>query len=694
MDDAYPSSAPPADGAQEAAASLFQNTSPWVAKEGDARRAAIQTLRNLSESVRRLSRMVEGGERGAVLELMYEQACSLRSIINAAGWEVLTSFSSLLAKLSGTLLRDPEKVNASTLRTITHAIDLLVHLAGSSTRCRVIEVTPLRMLVLDDDPVCRRALLMALSSGDLKLSAFGGAEEALDCLARETFDVIFTDVMMPKMDGFAFATAVRGIPNHHATPIVFVTVLSDFETRSKSVLSGGDDLLAKPFIAAEVAVKAFTLALRRRIAVPDIQQPSPTPAAGQSQHERQDAQVASSSPGTPEADASAMAAPPDRAPSPTPGGKSNPVPIVLASAVEGGNGDGRELGRGDHDDRTELANQQEIREKLERTSRGEEAIAPLQTELQTVIAANNELVLAQSALCSRLHESEAREAALMRIQEQARQELAASCRRVQKAREQSAALRYSVLEAFRANSEIARQCAATARQTAESITRLVSLLLLSSWSSPQRELLRALKASVDAAMTVRLQTVSSKGPMLEQPVFTVSPFRLAEITGGPFELIRLAAQAGAKADASISGGATTPLLGDATHIHQLLTLVTDSLLKLASLQSLGLDVCATPGAERIVELRARFSAKWTAESLDITSHLQRIAAASYTLQASRFAGEEACLAVAWQLAEAMGGVVSIEAAGQQDAQLTILLTLGVPPLAPPSETAPSRATPP
>ena len=57
---------------------------------------------------------------------------------------------------------------------------------------------------------------------------------------------------------------VRKLPEHYPTPVVFVTALSDFETRSRSVLSGGCDLIAKPFTAGEVLVKALTLGLRRR----------------------------------------------------------------------------------------------------------------------------------------------------------------------------------------------------------------------------------------------------------------------------------------------------------------------------------------------------------------------------------------------------------------------------------------------
>jgi DNA-binding response OmpR family regulator len=47
---------------------------------------------------------------------------------------------------------------------------------------------------------------------------------------------------------------------------VFVTSLTDFESRANSTMSGGNDLIAKPFLFMELAVKALVHTLRKRVA--------------------------------------------------------------------------------------------------------------------------------------------------------------------------------------------------------------------------------------------------------------------------------------------------------------------------------------------------------------------------------------------------------------------------------------------
>jgi two-component system, OmpR family, response regulator len=85
---------------------------------------------------------------------------------------------------------------------------------------------------------------------------------ALELLKHNKVDVIFSDVQMPEMDGFQFAEAVRKLG--HKVPIVFVTVMSDFQTRAKSLMSGGQDLMGKPFTHLEVGLKALTWLLKTR----------------------------------------------------------------------------------------------------------------------------------------------------------------------------------------------------------------------------------------------------------------------------------------------------------------------------------------------------------------------------------------------------------------------------------------------
>ena len=121
------------------------------------------------------------------------------------------------------------------------------------------------MLAVDDDPVCLRTLTMlASNTKTLSVIACDGAESALRELRSGDFDLILSDILMPGMNGFDFVAEVRKLTKYRTTPVVFLTSLSDFETRSKSVLNGGCDLIAKPFTAGEVVVKALTLGLKRR----------------------------------------------------------------------------------------------------------------------------------------------------------------------------------------------------------------------------------------------------------------------------------------------------------------------------------------------------------------------------------------------------------------------------------------------
>jgi DNA-binding response OmpR family regulator len=77
--------------------------------------------------------------------------------------------------------------------------------------------------------------------------------------------VIFMDIQMPGIDGLTAAARIREIKRNETTPVVFVTVQSDFHTRAKSSLMGGTDLIAKPYLMFEITLKALMLAMRKRL---------------------------------------------------------------------------------------------------------------------------------------------------------------------------------------------------------------------------------------------------------------------------------------------------------------------------------------------------------------------------------------------------------------------------------------------
>lgn len=113
----------------------------------------------------------------------------------------------------------------------------------------------LRVLVVDDNATNRRvAELLLRRRGAMVVTAIGG-HEALDRLAREPFDLVFLDGMMPGISGPATAREIRRRERAHSLipiPIVALTASVLPEDRRDLLDSGMDDHLAKPLRSEEL----------------------------------------------------------------------------------------------------------------------------------------------------------------------------------------------------------------------------------------------------------------------------------------------------------------------------------------------------------------------------------------------------------------------------------------------------------
>ena len=219
--------------------------------------------------------------QGELAQKMAQHAQELQARFAKAGMGPWDDFCSSLSKLLTAAANGLFTVTPSTLRTVGNSVDALRLAVSSGNRCRELRLEPIRLLLVDDDQVCLRSLGMALRGCNLDITGCENAEQALACLKESRFDAVFSDVMMPEMDGFEFAKELRQLEHHRTTPVVFVTFLSDFETRSRSITSGGCDLIAKPFMAGEVVVKAFSVTLKHRLESPDVPRLKSEPRAAE-----------------------------------------------------------------------------------------------------------------------------------------------------------------------------------------------------------------------------------------------------------------------------------------------------------------------------------------------------------------------------------------------------------------------------
>ena len=123
------------------------------------------------------------------------------------------------------LMEDPSNVNSSTLRTITDALSFMIHLVQQASESPPLRELPSLTLVVDDDVLSLQMVTSALETANLRSVNVSEPVLALKIVEHNHFDLIFADVNMPEMDGFAFATQVRASVQHRYTPIVMVTSL-------------------------------------------------------------------------------------------------------------------------------------------------------------------------------------------------------------------------------------------------------------------------------------------------------------------------------------------------------------------------------------------------------------------------------------------------------------------------------------
>jgi DNA-binding response OmpR family regulator len=226
--------------------------------------AKPETLATLRKLLQDFTKAPDDASREPHLLELYRKVHSLTGSAGIAGFSSISQLTAALEVLLKELHEKPKNINASTLRTVAHSIDFIGELFKAETP-QGGDNAPANILVVDDEILSRRAVTYALEKASLKSINVEDSAVALKLATENTYDVIFLDVQMPGMDGFELCTKIRALPTNKATPIIFVTSLTDFKSRAKSSLSGGTDLIAKPFMFIELTVKALTHVLRGRV---------------------------------------------------------------------------------------------------------------------------------------------------------------------------------------------------------------------------------------------------------------------------------------------------------------------------------------------------------------------------------------------------------------------------------------------
>jgi len=119
---------------------------------------------------------------------------------------------------------------------------------------------PVKVLVIDDSQTIRRSAETLLRLAGYAVVTAADGYEALACVVEEAPDLIFIDIMMPRLDGFQACALIKAHPRHAKTPVVMLSSKDGLFDRARGRLAGADDYLTKPFTRDELlgAVRALS----------------------------------------------------------------------------------------------------------------------------------------------------------------------------------------------------------------------------------------------------------------------------------------------------------------------------------------------------------------------------------------------------------------------------------------------------
>ena len=121
-----------------------------------------------------------------------------------------------------------------------------------------------KILIAEDDSELRQLFQHVLTKNGYAVTGVSNGEEALSAVEASYFDLIISDIMMPKMDGYELVRALREAGM--TTPVMMITAKDAFDDMRLGFLSGSDDYMVKPINVNEMVLRVGALLRRAQMA--------------------------------------------------------------------------------------------------------------------------------------------------------------------------------------------------------------------------------------------------------------------------------------------------------------------------------------------------------------------------------------------------------------------------------------------
>ena len=142
----------------------------------------------------------------------------------------------------GTQADTPAEESRPTLDAVNGTVRSPTAAAGSA----------LKILVVDDSATIRRSAETMLQTAGFEVVTAENGFEALSKVARHAPDLIFVDIMMPRLDGYQTCAIIKNNEQYRSTPVIMLTSKDGLFDQARGRVVGSDLYLTKPFTKEEL----------------------------------------------------------------------------------------------------------------------------------------------------------------------------------------------------------------------------------------------------------------------------------------------------------------------------------------------------------------------------------------------------------------------------------------------------------
>jgi twitching motility two-component system response regulator PilG len=125
------------------------------------------------------------------------------------------------------------------------------------------ELSGLKVMVIDDSNTIRRSAEIFLGQAGCRVLVAEDGFDALAKIADNDPDLVFCDILMPRLDGYQTCALIKKSPKFHDIPVIMLSSKDGLFDRARGRMVGSDQYLTKPF-SKDSLIKAVVQFARRR----------------------------------------------------------------------------------------------------------------------------------------------------------------------------------------------------------------------------------------------------------------------------------------------------------------------------------------------------------------------------------------------------------------------------------------------